>query len=315
MNPSTLSPVKTRISLSILVFLIAVLSATAGLEVLSEWTPLSRLDAEATSYYDGAFKRAVATYAVARMLNAAVSAVQGTELAVSPAGVGLRLSVGEILDPINDLIERFSWIMLMSTVSLGIQRVLMEIGSWFGFRVLLSASMTLFLLGLWIPRQGGAVFKSLGLRLLIASIVVRLCIPVIGWTTQVLYDAFLAGKYVRSTESLEVIRGKIEIPMVQPEAGAGENGGLMDGLRKKYQDTRQVLNVQARLEALKDTVEAGIDHITNLIIVFVLQTLIVPLLVLWGLTRMAGSMFRAGWVRSGGVTSQRFALSSRGTGN
>ncbi len=64
MNPSTLSPVKTRISLSILVFLIAVLSATAGLEVLSEWSPLSRLDAEATSYYDGAFNGAIATYAV-----------------------------------------------------------------------------------------------------------------------------------------------------------------------------------------------------------------------------------------------------------
>jgi hypothetical protein len=94
-----------------------------------------------------------------------------------------------------------------------------------------------------------------------------------------------------------VIQGKIEIPMVQPEDGAGENSGLMDGLRKKYQDTREVLNVQARLEALKDTVEEGIDYITNLIIAFVLQTLIVPLLILWGLIRMAGIMSRADWLK------------------
>ncbi|MFO7784901.1 MAG: hypothetical protein ACQET7_07585 [Thermodesulfobacteriota bacterium] len=312
MNPSTLSLFKTRILLSVFVILVAVLSATAGLEALSERTPLSRLDAEASSYYEGALKRAIATYAIARMLNGAISAVQGTELAVSPAGMGLRLSVGEVLDPINDLIERFSWIMLMSTVSLGIQSVLMEIGSWFGFRVLVSASMVLLLLGLWIPRQAGAVFKSLGIRLLIASVVVRLCIPIIGVTSQALYDVFLAGKYERSTESLDVIRGKIRMPIVQPEEGNGEDGGLMDELRKKYQNTRQVLNVQARLEALKETVEAGIDHIINLIIVFVLQTLVAPLLVLWGLVRVAGTLSRPGWAGGGGVTSERLAVSARG---
>lgn len=312
MNSLTRSPFKMRIFLSVLMILVAVLSVTAGLDVLSKRKPLSSLDGQASSYYDGALKRAIATYAIARMLNAAISAVQGTELAVSPAGVGLRLSVGEVLDPINDLIERFSWIMLMSTVSLGIQRVLMEIGSWFGFRVLVSASMALLLLGLWIPRQTGAVLKSLGMRLLIASVVVRLCIPIIGVTSQAMYDAFLAGKYERSTESLEVIRGRIVMPIVRPEEEDGDDGGLLDGLRKKYQDTRQVLNVQARLEAFKDTLEAGIDHITNLIIVFVLQSLVLPLLVLWGLVRLAGALFRPGWAGAGRVKSDRLAVSARG---
>jgi hypothetical protein len=237
-------------------------------------------------------KKALATYAVARMLNAAISAVQGTELAVSPAGMGLRLSVGEVLDPINDLIERFSWIMLLSTVSLGIQSVLMEIGAWIGFRVLVSAAMLLLLLGLWIPRTGGAGMGSLAVRLLAVAVVVRFCIPVVGVTSGALYDTFLAERYTRSTESLEVIRGKVRMPIVRPGGEEGRDGGLLDELRRKYEGTREALNVQARLEALRDTVEEGIDHITSLMIVFLLQTIVLPLMVLWGLVKLAKALFR-----------------------
>ena len=203
------------------------------------------------------------------MLNAAISAVQGTEVAVSPAGVGVRLSVGEILDPVNDLVERFSWIMLLSTVSLGIQKVLLDMGVWFGFRVLMVLSMAVLLVGIWLPRAGGLGIRGLGLRLIVAAVVVRFCIPVVGVTSEALYDAFLSDTYTRSTRSLDVIRGKIRMPIVQPEDGAAENdAGLLERLRKRFQSTREVLGIQARLDALKETAEAGIDHITSLMIVF-----------------------------------------------
>ena len=292
MNLAVLSPLKKKLLLSGLAVLVAVLSATAALDGLAERTPLSRLEADASDYYDGAVKKALATYAIARMLNGAISAVQGTELAVSPAGMGLRLSVGEVLDPINDLIERFSWVMLLSTVSLGIQSVLMEIGAWVGFRLLVSAAMVLLILGLWVPRAGGAGPGSLAVRLLVVAVVVRFCIPVVGVTSRGLYDAFLAERYTRSTESLEVIRGKVRMPIVRPGEEEGRDGGLLDQLKRKYEGTRETLNVQARLDALRDTVEEGVDHITSLMIVFLLQTIVLPLLVLWGLVRLAKTLFR-----------------------
>lgn len=292
MNLPNLSPLKKKLLLSGLAVVVAVLSATAALDGLAERTPLSRLDAGASDYYDGAVKKALATYAIARMLNGAISAVQGTELAVSPAGLGLRLSVGEVLDPINDLIERFSWVMLLSTVSLGIQSVLMEIGAWVGFRLLVSAAMVLLILGLWVPRAGGAGPGSLAVRLLVVAVVVRFCIPVVGVTSRGLYDAFLAERYTRSTESLEVIRGKVRMPIARPDEEEGRDGGLLDQLKRKYEGTRETLNVQARLDALRDTVEEGIDHITSLMIVFLLQTIVLPLLVLWGLVRLAKTLFR-----------------------
>jgi hypothetical protein len=53
-------------------------------------------------------------YAIARGLNAVISAAQGTELSIEPMGVGLTLTPGEILDPLNDLIEQFSSVLLPS---------------------------------------------------------------------------------------------------------------------------------------------------------------------------------------------------------
>lgn len=279
--------------MSVVAALVAALSLTAGMEGLVRRTPLADLDAGASAYYDGAVKKALATYAVARMLNAAISAVQGTEVAVSPAGMGVRLSVGEVLDPVNDLIERFSWILLLSTVSLGIQSVLMEVGAWFGLQVLLSASMLLLLTGLWVPWQGRNRLLSLGVRLLVAAVVVRLCIPIVGVTNQALDEAFLAERYARSTKSLEVIRGKIRMPIVRPDTEEEPGDGLLGRLKKRYEDTKEALAVQDRLEALKDTVEEGIDHITSLMVVFLLQTVVAPLLVLWGLIKLGGALVRA----------------------
>lgn len=317
MNRPATSSRGVRILLSLLFFLVGILALTASLENLVERTPVSQLDERASSYYDGAVTKALATYAAARMLNAGISAVQGTELALSPAGVGVRLSVGEILDPINDLIERFSWIMLLSTVSLGIQKALLEIGVWVGFRVLLLLAMAALLAGLWLPLNAGRTrLWTLGFRILLVAVVVRFCIPIVGVTSQALYDAFFADTYNRSTESLEVIRGKVHMPIAVPNQGEEKEGGsLLESLRKRAQDTKDVLNVQARLEALKDTVEDGIDHIMSLITVFLLQTVVIPLLVLWGLIRLSGSLVRAGgtpggirrigWFSAGGAEGQR----------
>jgi len=84
------------------------------------WWP--SLDAHGNATVDAAFKRALVTWAIARGLNGVLSVAQGTEVAIQPAGIGVNFAPGEILDPINDLVERFSWIMMLAASSLGVQR-------------------------------------------------------------------------------------------------------------------------------------------------------------------------------------------------
>src|SRR6056297_2250717 len=94
------------------------------------------LDAPARESADRVFRQALLTYAAARTLDAAVSLAEGTELALQPAGVGVTVSAGEVLEPIDDLVEQFSSVMLISATSLGVQSFLLRASAWGGITIL-----------------------------------------------------------------------------------------------------------------------------------------------------------------------------------
>ena len=53
-------------------------------------------------------------------MNGVISVVQSIELSVS-LGAGVGVNFGEVLDPLNDLIERFSTLVLYGLAGLGLQ--------------------------------------------------------------------------------------------------------------------------------------------------------------------------------------------------
>jgi len=85
---------------------------------------------------------------LARGFNAVVSVFQESEVQLEPAGVGVSLALGQALDPINDLVERFSWVMLASLTSLGIQKFLIEITPFLSIQILLLLALCALLAGL-----------------------------------------------------------------------------------------------------------------------------------------------------------------------
>ena len=105
------------------------------------WT--SPLDAMSTEQVDAGLKRALVTFATARMLNAVISVAQGTDVAIEPAGIGVKFAPGEILDPINDLVEKFSTLMLFASIAFGIQKILINLGGHWAVSATLSAAVVL----------------------------------------------------------------------------------------------------------------------------------------------------------------------------
>lgn len=93
------------------------------------------LDGLSAAYIDGALIGSGAIYATARGINALVSVLQGTEM----NAVLLTFSVGELLDPVNDLIERFSGVMMLALGSLALQKILLEVVSDASFNILLTS--------------------------------------------------------------------------------------------------------------------------------------------------------------------------------
>ena len=113
------------------------------------------LDNISKKYTDEAMQRSLIAFGVARGLNGVISVVQGTEIAVHPAGFGVNFTPGQVLDPINDLIEQFSWVLLLSTTSLGIQKLFLTIGSTLTTTLLFTTSLFLVLYMVWRPSALG----------------------------------------------------------------------------------------------------------------------------------------------------------------
>lgn len=106
--------------------------------IICSW--LSPLDAPAIAQVDAGLKRAFATFAIARTLNAVISVAQGTQVSVG-VGVGGTFAPGQVLAPLNELVKHFSDVMLMVTIALGIQKVLITIGGYWLVKVVLTIAV------------------------------------------------------------------------------------------------------------------------------------------------------------------------------
>jgi len=271
-----------------------------GLVALSSVTSVDRY---AEREYADLFQRAFITFALARTLNGLISAVQGTELALQPAGVGVTLTPGEVLDPVNDLIERFSWIMLAATISLGIQQVLLDVGQWWGVRVLV-ALLALGWLWLRLRRAAGppgrrpAAERTL-FQLLVIVLFVRFAVPVAMIANEALYQLFLEQRYEQSQQVIETAGADLERTAQRMEQAAAQAEteesaeSFLDAIGRGLSSTREALNFSQRLENVKRRAADVIEHLIQLSVVFVLQTGILPIAFLWVFLQLFKQIFRS----------------------
>lgn len=225
--------------------------------------------------------RALVTFAAARTLNSVISAAQGTEVALEPGGVGVVLSVGEALDPINDLIERFSGVMLVAASSIGLQNILLRITSWWGMNAALAAIALAALISIWSPRLSGTRIGTFATRMLLMMVFVRFAIPVLIIATNLVSVVFLDDELDESTSSLQATSMEIEaLGEVSPQLPADDES-LMDRLGNMIDNSLQSLNASERLERLREAASNVAEDVINLIVIFVLQTILIPLGIFW----------------------------------
>lgn len=263
----------------------------AGCVVVAQ---LGLLDSVGQRYTDDGFKRALITFGIARGLNGVISVAQGTEVAVEPAGVGVIFTPGQILDPINDLIERFSWIMLASTTSLGLQGLLLKIFSSLHFSLLVIGSLVLSVGLMWWHKPLPRPVRLFTYRAAILLLILRFLVPMMAISSEGFYKLFLEAEYLKSSMELTQTRetiGRINEgeKLVEPERPPLT---WYENLFHSYESTLDAMNVDKRVDALIRVVENVTDHTVNLIVIFTMQTIIFPLLFLWLSVRFFKAVIR-----------------------
>ena len=241
------------------------------------------LDDSSKQYVDKAFNRALISFGIAKTLNGVISVAQGTEVAIQPAGIGINFAPGQILDPVNDLIERFSWIMLASTTSLGIQKVFMTMSVWPSFRYLVVFILLVGLLLLFTKSKKYYHSRIFFLRMSLLLIAIRFAIPVTTLANEAIYHVFLEKEYVTSTQNLEHTAQEIgqlneldqQNQLKIDEKSAWENA------KDFYNSTTEMLDINKKIDKYKIAVKETTYHVVNLIVVFIFQTVIIPLLFIY----------------------------------
>ena len=268
------------------------LSTALVLAAVLSLTPF--MDQRAAADYDQLFQRAFVTFALARTINGVISVVQGTEIALQPAGVGVTLTPGEILDPVNDLVERFSWVMMGATISLGVQNVLLDISAWWVIQVLVTMLAAWLLIRLWYPGQESRVHRLLLKRVFLLFLFIRFAVPVMLIANDLLYQQFLEERYQQSTEI--ITEAGRELEQLSEEADTGNAGddeaGMLSSITRAWSSTVDSVDLSGRLERMQAQAAQVIEHIVQLSVVFILQTALLPVAFLWFFVQVVKRLFR-----------------------
>lgn len=240
------------------------------------------IDQRALEFHQESFMRATTTFGIAKGLNGIISLLQGTELSVTPVGVGINFSIGEILDPLNDLVEQFSWVMLFASISLGIQKLLLILSAKVFIQVTLGLSALVLLSSLWLDKLRQHTIAVYALKSFLFLLVIRLSAVVFIFTSQAFYHNVLAVEYTQTQQELITAQTTLEeVRESTLKSTQNLKKGFLESVGDKYDAMANSINISKKLNALKQKMEEASINIINMMTLFLVQTLLMPLLYLW----------------------------------
>jgi len=244
------------------------------------------VDDISTKQLDRAFQRSITVFAIARGLNGLISMVQGTEVYATPAGVGVNFAVGQVLDPLNDMVERFSWVMLMSSVSLGIQEVMLGLGKTDLVQYVLAFSALAIIAMLWFRQFWHTTSFNLLFKGFIIVVFLRFAVPLIVLLNSALFNYALEPKYESAKTALEITQLQSEALVQKVQEKKHENRSWMASLNVSKQLDEFRLELKVLWKSLHENFSQAIDYMLSLITIFIIESILFPLLALWAFMRL-----------------------------
>lgn len=251
-------------------------------------------DTRAEAAVESALKRSLLAFGVARGLNSAISAAQGTEVSVTPMGMGVTLAPGEALDPLNDLVERFSGFMLVSSVALGTQRVLLEVSAWLPYSIFLVCfGLAVLALRAFAANRIGPWTQYLWRAFLVLAIV-RFVMPIALIGSEWLYSSFLQARHMAAERG--IAEASTQVSSINQERGSPvldpEDEGSWERLKQWAAGAKTKAASAVQLSRYSEALKETANDTVELIVVFFLSTFVFPVAVVWALWRFLLSFFR-----------------------
>lgn len=256
-------------------------------------TRIPLLDTKTEAYFNNAITKAGLAYATCRAINASVSVIKDSSLQLEPAGVGVSLAVGQVLDPIDDMTERLSDVLVTAITSLGVQKLSYEIGVSLAPQVFAVFLLLLSVLVLF-ENERTAPLRRVAARILILIAVLRFCLPLSSIANEYIYSNYFEEQISKANNELtlhsEVFDqlGKIVIP---------EAGGFWGTLENSTSLIKSIsIQLRNALRASVASMGEIIENLLNLTFlyvgIFLIQVIVFPVSVFWFFIKIANTLFQ-----------------------
>ncbi len=253
---------------------------------------IPKVDSFTEKYFNEAITKAGVSYATVRVINASVSILKGSDLELEPAGIGLSIAVGEVLDPIDDMTERVSDILVTSLASLGVTKIVYEIfKSGFNYVV----GIVFIALGILYMFQNKNLqnIKNFFLKSLAVLVVLRFALVFVSFVNYELNEIYFYPKIETVKQNLTFYISDDKIARFD---SIDDADGLVDTIKENFK------KLKTKTIELKDVFDKMLDNsskiIANLleltylyIALFLIQVIILPLSVFYILIKSVNILF------------------------
>jgi hypothetical protein len=244
------------------------------------------LDPATDTYFREAITKAGVAYATCRVVNASVSIVKESYLELEPAGIGVSLAVGQALDPIDDMTERLSDVLVTAITSLGVQKLSYEMSVSLAPPILAVFLLALSIL-IWFKNERATRLKKGAMGVLLIIVVARFCLPMSSVANTFLQKHFFADQISEATSELSLVSARLDkikdfsLPEIDGVLKTIENSASF--LKQKSMEFKDAIGITA--SHMGDIIENLLQLTFLYVGVFLIQVIILPLLTFWLLVK------------------------------
>jgi len=233
------------------------------------------IDEQADSYFKETGEKTLVTYASVRIINASVSVIKDSDVELNPAGIGASISAGQLLDPLEDMTERLSDLLVLSIASLGVQKLIYEISLPI-FSIVLGILLILLIVNLWV--ENSFLKEKYIKSSLVILFMARLLLPVSAVLNTGIEKIYFNPAHDELQIELEIITSGVEFADDRIFNTDGD-GGLLTSMSSTYEEVKE--KALYYFSQLDDIVLYLVKFTTLYLGMLVIQILLIPLSVFW----------------------------------
>jgi len=152
--------------------------------------------------------------------------------------------------------------------------------------------MTLFFV--WVKAISSNAIASVLTKFFALLVILRFSAIVFIYFTVFIHNSVLQGEYEEASRVIE--QTKIELDELNNKnrlvAKQQKKEGFFSGLSSKYDQVLENLNISKQLDSMQTSLENASNKIITLITIFVVETILLPLLYFWLLVSTIKYIFR-----------------------